>query len=169
MSLITIDDFGEYKAISLNINKEKDLQPFIDEAEEFDLKPVIGSQLFIALRANITQSIYQDLLNGKQYTYQSKTYEFKGIKAVLVYYTYCRLLINDGVTSTPSGFVKKTLENSERAPAAQMAQMINQAKSGAKHHEDELLCFLNRNSTTYPLYSCSQQTNTGTVKINAIG
>lgn len=169
MSLITLSDFGEYKFLTANINAAKDLDPHIDEAEEFDLKPVLGEQLYLDFKTNVALPHYQTLLLGGQYTYKGNTYEFKGAKAVLVYYTYVRLLVNNGVTSTPSGFTKKILENSERPDNAQLSSMINQAKSGARHHENQMLLYLERMSNTYPLFKCSHQTNPGTVKINSIG
>jgi hypothetical protein len=112
---------------------------------------------------NLTATKYVDLLNGKTYTPNgsSDPITFAGLKMVLKYYVYARLLVVDGVKSTNSGFVVKTLENSERVSGTQRTQMIAQTRSGAKAYEDEMRCFLNTYSSTYPLWHCTSQKNKG--------
>lgn len=160
--LISITDFTNNKYLSQNLD-DRDIDPIIDEAQEFDLKPVLGRELYLDFITNVTATKYQDLLNGKTYTPTGSTspIEFKGLKEVLKYYVYKRMIVLGGVKSTNSGFVLKTLENSERIPATQMAQMIAQAASGARAYEDDMVLFLNNFHTTYPLWKCSLRKNKG--------
>lgn len=161
-NLINITDFTENKSLTQNLDA-RDIDPIISEAQDFDLRPVLGPQLYLDFITNINQTKYQELLNGKTYTPTGGTapIEFKGLKMVLKYYVYARLLVADGVKSTNSGFVLKTLENSERISGAQRTQMIAQARSGAKAYEDDMVCFLNNYSDTYPLWSCTTRKNKG--------
>ena len=160
--LISITDFTNNKYVSQNLD-ERDIDPVIDEAQEFDLKPVLGRELYLDFLTNITDTKYQDLLNGKTYTPTGYTnpVQFQGIKEVLKYYVYARMVVLDGVKNTNSGFVQKTLENSERLSGSQRTQMIAQARSGARAHEDEMVFFLNNFYTTYPLWQCSLRKNKG--------
>ena len=160
--LISITDFTNNKYLSQNLD-DRDIDPIIDEAQEFDLKPVLGRDLYLDFSTNVTLDKYQDLLNGKTYTPTGYTnpVQFQGVKEVLKYYVYARLIVLDGVKSTNSGFVMKQLENSERISGTHRTQMIAQARSGARAHEDEMVFFLNNFYTTYPLWQCSLRKNKG--------
>ena len=162
MRLISVTDFTNNKYLSQNLD-DRDIDPIIDEAQEFDLKPVLGRELYLDLITNYTETKYQELINGKTYTPTGFTssIQFQGLKEVLKYYVYARMIVLDGVKSTNSGFVMKTLENSERVSSTQRTQMIAQARSGAKAHEDEMIIFLNNYHTTYTLWNCSLRKNKG--------
>lgn len=161
-NLINITDFTENKFLTQNLDA-RDIDPVITEAQEFDLKPVLGAAMYYDMMNNLTATKYVDLLEGKVYTPNGETspVQFAGLKMVLKYYVYARLLVVDGVKSTNSGFVQKTLENSERISGAQRTQMIAQTRSGAKVYEDEMRCYLSNYSSTYSLYECGAQKNKG--------
>ena len=160
--LISITDFTNNKYLSQNLD-DSDVDPVIDEAQEFDLRPVLGRELYLDFLNNVTDTKYQELLNGKEYTPTGyiNPVKFQGVKEVLKYYVYARMVVLDGVKNTNAGFVHKTLENSERLSGTQRTQMIAQARSGAKAHEDEMVFFLDNFYTTYPLWKCSLRKNKG--------
>lgn len=171
--LIQKSDFVDWKTVSVNVDSIQDLNAYIRESQEFDLQPVLGAYLFREFQNNATGANpiqkYADLLNGKTYIDSSgNEFEFKGVKPVLVYYTYARLLVVNGVKQTYSGFVTKTLDDSTMISNAQRAEMINQAKSGAKKFEDDLVKYLLDFSVDFPLWKGGIRKNTGTVKITAI-
>ncbi len=161
-SLINLTDFTENKHLTQNLDS-RDIDPIILEAQEFDVKPVMGSAFYYDMMNNVTDSKYVELLDGKVYTPNGldSPIQFSGLKMVLKYYVYARLLVVDGVKSTNSGFVQKQLENSERISGAQRTQMIAQTRSGAKAYEQELIDFLNNYSDIYPLYDCGVRKNKG--------
>lgn len=160
-NIINITDFTENKYLTQNMSAS-DIDSVISEAQEFDLKPVLGAEMYYDMMNNLTATKYTDLLDGKVYTPNGSAnpIEFKGLKMVLKYYVYARLLVVDGVKSTNSGFVHKQLENSERITGAQRTQMIAQSRSGAKAYEDDMVAFLCNFSSTYPLY-CGVRKNKG--------
>lgn len=160
--LISITDFTNNKYLSQNLDA-RDVDPVIDEAQEFDLKPVLGRELYLDFINNLSDAKYQDLLNGKEYTPTGYTnpVKFVGVKEVLKYYIYARMVLLDGVKNTNSGFVQKTLENSTRLSGTQRTQMIAQARSGARAYEDEMVFYLNNFYTTYTLWKCSVRKNQG--------
>lgn len=154
-------DFTDSKYVTQNLD-ERSIGPVIDEAQEFDIKPVLGAQMYLDMLNNLSATKYQDLLNGKEYTPTGETspVKFNGLKEVLKYYVYARMVVLDGVKSTNSGMVQKVLENSERLSSTQRVQMINQARSGAKALEDDMVKFICNYSTDYPLY-CGIRKNKG--------
>lgn len=162
INLINITDFTENKFLTQNLD-DRDIDPVITEAQEFDIEPVIGSAMYLDLMNNLTASKYIELLEGKTYipTGSSDPIHFNGLKMVLKYYTYARLLVDDGIKSTNSGFVQKTLENSERISDKTKAQKIAQARSGAKKYEEDMIRFLCNYPAIYPLYCSGIRKNTG--------
>jgi hypothetical protein len=167
-------DFTEYKYLTQNLDQEE-LETVIEEALEFDILPVIGAAFMLdittKLEAEPVETIYDELLNGKTYTPTGATgaIHFKGLKQVLKYYVYARLMVQDGVKSTASGFVHKVLENSERVSSTQRTQMISQTRSGAAKFESDLIAFLCNFAAIYPLYCGGIRKNKGTgFRINAI-
>jgi len=119
--------------------------------------------MYLDMMNNMTATKYIELLDGKQYTPNGSAdaIYFNGLKMVLKYYVYARLLVVDGVKSTNSGFVQKSLENSERISGSQRTQMIAQTRSGAKAYEDELRAFLCNYPDIYPLYCAGVRKNRG--------
>lgn len=154
-NLINITDFTENKFLTQNLDSS-DIDPVIAEAQMFDLKPVLGDALFHDMMENFTVAKYVNLLDGQTYTPTGATspIRFSGLKMVLKYYVYARLITDDGIKSTNSGFVRKTLENSERITDKDKALKVAQSRSGAKVYEDEMVKYLNNYSTTYPLWGC---------------
>ena len=162
VKLISITDFTENKSLTQNL-AASDIDPIILEAQQFDIKPILGDEQFFDFMANLTATKYVNLFNGQTYTPNGSTnpIRFEGLKMVLKYYVYARLLVADGVKSTNSGFVLKTLENSERISGTQKTQMIAQTRSGAKAYEDDMRCYLSNFSSLFPLYGCGTQKNKG--------
>ena len=161
-NIINITDFTENKFLTKNL-EGRDIDPVITEAQEFDIAPVLGAEMYYDMMQNLTDAKYVDLLDGKVYTPNGSAnpIRFNGLKMVLKYYVYARLIVLDGVKSTNSGFVQKTLENSERISASQRTQMIAQSRSGAEKYEDELRCYLSNYSDVYTLYGCNTKKNKG--------
>ena len=161
-NLINITDFTENKYLTQNLD-DGDIDPVISEAQEFDIKPVLGAALFYDFMNNLNTTKYLELFNGKVYTPNGSAnpIEFKGLKMVLKYYVYARLLVSNGVKSTNSGFVQKTLENSTVISGTKQTQMIAQTRSGAKAYEDDMRAYLSNYSDIYPLFDCGVIKNQG--------
>lgn len=169
--IVTLQDIVEFKPISLNVNQAKALNPFILEAQEFDIRSILGDEFYLAILADLpTLANYGDLVNGVQYTYDGKLYETKGIKACLIYYSYARYLANANQTSTPSGMVSKTNDYSDPISEKTLARLIQQARSGAIHFQEQFIDYLNRNESNYPLWKnkCTKKLNKASIKIKSI-
>ena len=74
---------------------------FIVEAEEMDVRPVLGDKMLAYIRDNVAQ--VSNLLNGTTYTYNGQTYTFSGLKKAVAYYTYARLIVGGDIEVTRSG------------------------------------------------------------------
>lgn len=169
--LITLANIQAVKSISLNINESKQLNPYILEAQNFDLRELLGDTFYLDLIADFpTLTKYSLLFNGGQYTYQNENYYVDGIKQFLVYSTYARYIVNSGVISTATGMVAKTNQYSEKVDEKTIMRLSTQARSGATFCEENIVKFLERNKSTYPLYKCDNNGKfTNGIKIRNIG
>lgn len=77
--IITLSDVQLFKSVSDNINSIKELQPYILEAMDFDLRPFMGESFYIDLYEKFVASPsldgYEDLFNGSTYTYNGNKYQ----------------------------------------------------------------------------------------------
>lgn len=170
--LIDIDTIRKYKELSDNTALDAKVRSAIFEAQEFDLRPVIGEQLYLDILANESAGfgIYADLMNGCNYTYSSRQYHHEGLKAVLAYYAYSRIIPALDENATPYGFVQKNNEFSVPVSAAKIAAKVSQAVSGAQALQARCIEYLIRNSTTFPLwYGNSSKAKSGNFRIHAVG
>ena len=170
--LITLANIQAVKSISLNVNESKQLTPYILEAQNFDLRELLGDAFYLDLVADFVASPsladYSTLFNGGTYTYGSETYHLDGIKLFLIYCTYARYLANSSVIATATGLVHKTNQYSDKVEEKTISRLVSQARSGATFVENNVKEYLSRYSSTYPLYKCEKQKSTG-FKIRNIG
>lgn len=170
--LISIDDIRKYKPIPPQINVDVKVLPAILEAQEFDLRPFLGDNFYMAIEAAAPDGFgdYEDLFNGIQYEHGGLQYKHEGLRAVLSYYAYSRLLLS--MDSNLSGFdiVQKTNEFSQPASEKIRARLINQAISGAKTYQERVEDYLNRKATDYPLWRSSLNFSPkSSIKVSAVG
>lgn len=164
--LISITDINEFKPLSLNTNIAKQLDPWIIEAQEFDLQPCIGNPMYVDLLDNTSN--YTDLFEPFTYSYGGKTYKHEGIKSSLIYWTYARYLANINQHSTAFGMVNKVNDYSNIIEEKTTARLIKQAQSGAEAYKEQWITYLNRFNTQYLLYGsggeCGSNCNTNKIR-----
>lgn len=170
-NIISLIDFEAYRNISENLGDER-IDPFIAEAQEFDIKPALGSALYYAfvegLAASPQTQIYLDLLDGKTYldTGLNANISFKGVKAALVYYSYARLLMNNDLHTTAFGIVQKKNDYSESLDEKRIMRAVTQAQNSAKAYQNDFISFLDNEYLTYPLWSKKIESTTNKSSIN---
>lgn len=171
--LITILDIKDFKPLSGNTDTSKKVDPFILEAQEFELRPILGDEFYLDLlddfNASPSLTKYNDLFNGSRYTCGTIQYENPGLKSVLVYYSYARYLNNSNTNSTPFGMVEKLNSDSKSLSEKALSRLVSQAVSGAKAYEFRVVDFLRRNSEDFPLYRCEKDNGkTGGLRISSV-
>src|SRR3989304_7812542 len=173
--LITYADIAPYKHITSNLASGK-FSMYLLEAQEFDLRPLLGTELFIDLLEDAEASpafdIYSDLMNGSTYTKNEKKFKHEGLIPVLAYYTYSRYLQSSGANSTPFGMVQKTNDFSQPSPEKTIARLVSQAQSGAKAYWERVQRYILDNQTAdfLNLYRCDTNNTSGQgIKIRAVG
>jgi hypothetical protein len=174
-SLLTLQDFVDYRGMSSNINFDKDLKQHVIDAQESELRVFMGESFFLALvddfNASPSLATYTDLFDGARYTHNGKDYEYPGVKRLLVQYAHARYVAEDGTTSTPFGYRNKQHDKSDKPDPKVKGRKSAKSRSLATLFEDRMKLYLDRNSTIYPLWKCTNKKRTvaGGFKISAIG
>ncbi len=155
-TLLTVDDFTPYRAISANINVIKKLLPYVGEAQQFDLKELMGSAFYLSFINDYASSPsfanYTDLWNGSEWIVDNKTYRHEGLKVVLIYLSYARYVMNSNIEETAHGTVIKKEEYSTPVSEKTILRKADSAKSGAIVYFDDVKKYLDDNYTLYPLW-----------------
>lgn len=173
--LITLEQIRQFKGITLNLNTAKQLDPYIQEAEEFDIRPFLGEQLYIDFLEDFESSpslqntYYADLYNGSTYTYQGDKYKHEGLIAVMAYRVWARFVNYQNVNSTKYGIVKKTNDFSEPASDKTISRIVGQAQSGAVMYQERVKLYLDHHSDNIPKWKCSNKRKGGSIRLTAIG
>jgi len=149
------------RPISSNISDTTKIDPYIPEAREFDLKPVLDCQ---------DELFYDEVVAGEG---DGSIYDalILYIKPVLAYYSFARFLRFLGLNVTAYGAVVKLNEFSEPLNERSLARFITQTESAALAYQGKLIQFLIDNRTTYPNWKCSSESGRqkSGARISAIG
>lgn len=155
--LISLSTIQEFRSVSSNLGTDR-IDHLIEEAQEFDIKPILGPALYLAFINGLAMSpqttIYDDLFNGKTYLDKGiqENISFKGVRAALAYYSYARLLLNQDLHVTASGLVSKEEQWSKSAEEKRIQAQVSAARAAAGALENDYIKFLNDNSTDYPIW-----------------
>jgi hypothetical protein len=182
--LITKTDFIPYRNITINMDDQKRLEPFILEAQRIDMVNLLGKRLYFDMIKHITsyntgqstaaannpattytvttdEAWFQKLLNGCAYTYTwpdrtTTTKLYAGLKPVLVYLSYARFVRSDNVRSTQSGFVKKTVDFSVQISDKEIQAIASRAESDSNAFFSAAEDFMGDNADYFRKYIDSE-------------
>ena len=147
--LITRNDIEEFFPIGKNVPNERLLQHIL-RAQQSDLKPWLGSELYFLFVENFSEAIYQTLYNGGEYDYQGNTIYFGGIRQLLVAWAYARLYEANTDFVTRGGNKRKDTEESTPQEQVVTNTRNTEAQSEALRLQAEMSQFLDQNRSTYP-------------------
>jgi len=159
--LINPSTFQNYEDISVNIKPER-LNVFIKKAQDLDLKPFLGHALFYdfmqyfnsdgTLQDSAPQP-YKDLLNGSEYLDKyGHIVLYEGLLPTLVYFTFARFIEADAVHYTATGPVLKHHDNADAVAPKDIVKLVQQQRSVANAHANEVEKFLWDNKADFPLW-----------------
>lgn len=170
--LISASDFNPYKTLSINVNAVKKVDPFILEAQEFDLKNLMGDSFYYDLIKDFNNSPslskYYDLFNGSTYICDGNEIYQSGIKAVLIYLSYSRYVAVSNIEATAFGTVHKKEEFSEPVSESTIKRLKDQAYSGALEYWQGVEKFIKSNFNDYPLFKGCHLKNKTSIKISGV-
>lgn len=154
---------------SASINP-KDIEVYIEEAEQLDIKPTLGTPLYLRLLSNVGDKTANHLLlYGGKYEGGNGTILFAGLRKALAYYVYGRMIKNGGRTATRFGFVEKQGDYSARVEYKERLDASNDATLVADSYMKEVLNFIECSNLFEEYRRCGRGMKNRRVTIKAIG
>lgn len=161
MALITLNNIKEYKEVSAHLGKKADSA--IEDAERLDLKPLLGEKMYLDMVRNMTAANYSLLLDGGDYEDDDFTYEFVGLKRVLVEFAFARIQFFGSETASPVGVVEKLTQDSRHVTRDRKKELYTAARQTAVELWKECKLFLIRKGSDYKHWDI-QKTDSGAVR-----
>ncbi|MCD8740377.1 hypothetical protein LT679_07165 [Mucilaginibacter roseus] len=162
--LIDKSTFQQYQDISVNIKLER-LNAFIKKAQDLDLKPFLGRDLYNTLLKQFdetgaikfdTPQRYKDLLTGTEYLDdKGNIVLYEGLIPALVYFTFARFIENDAVHYTPTGPVIKHQDMGQALATSEIMKLVQQQRSIANAYANDVERYLNDHQQDFPQWRLS--------------
>ena len=159
ISLVTKADLDQYKYIADSVKNSVSWPQFVSEAQMLDVKSWLSDALLLEIVGQAStlpttiSTANQTLLDGGTYTYLSRDYFFQGLKACILYYAFARFTNRTAYNYTAAGIVIKDSDLSTPVGDKIIQRMETEARLTADAIKCEIISYLNRNYTLYPLWS----------------
>ncbi len=157
--LIDKQTVSKYLNVAIGCS-DKDFNRYIEEAQEFDLRPLICEDFFNSLLINHATPAWHELLEESKYEYQGKHYQHSGLKKVLAYFSYSRYILKHNITDSSHNFVIKKTPHAEPLSLEERRDFYYRYQADANTLFDNVKTFLGRKQSVYGNYSRSTKTGT---------
>ena len=140
--LINSQDIREFKDISLHTTDAR-INEFIRDAQEQDLRPLLGNSFYFDILNNIDNEIYSELIEGSSFDKGNCTWTHQGLKMVLVEFFWGRYSYFGVHNDTPFGNTIKLSEFSKESESKDRRDIWEQCKQRANSYFDITRYYLN--------------------------
>lgn len=113
----------------------------ITEAEDIDVRPVLGDALINYIKTHRTDC--RDLLDGGTYSDDCGLHIFGGLKKAIAYYTYSRLIVAGDVEVTRSGIRSRDSEYSHQVDTVERQQVSRECNAIAARIMNDTIGYIN--------------------------
>ncbi len=155
--LINKNIVAKYLNVAIGCN-DNDFNAYIEEAQEFDLLPLLGEELYNALLSNVNTPSWDILINGGVYSFEKKEYRHSGIKKVLSYFTYARYILKSNIQDSSFGFVQKKTPHSEPLSLEERRNFYYKYREDANTLMDRVKSYINRTELFKDFCNISRKT-----------
>ncbi|MDB4926773.1 hypothetical protein [Mucilaginibacter sp.] len=162
--LIDQNTFQRYEDISVNVKPER-LKVFVNKAQDLDLKPFLGYALYYDFIKHFNEDgtikddapqLYKDLLNGSEYLdREGHIVLYEGLLPTLLYFSFARFIEADAIHYTATGPIIKHHDNGDAVAPQYLTKLVQQQRSVANAHANEVEKFLWDHRADFPLWRFS--------------
>jgi hypothetical protein len=165
MPILLIDKTKVAEKLQVAIGYDSnEFNTFINEAQEFDFKPLVQEDFYFDLLAKKNDEAWKKLIDGGSYDHNGRTYHFQGIATVLSYFSYARFVMDSSAISTSHGLVVKTTPNSTPLALEERKNKWYKKREEANAMMVDVVKFIERNIADYPSWNASQNCNSNQSK-----
>lgn len=165
------------------------VSPMIEAAQMFDVRPLLGDNLYYDMVDTLMQynarpdpntpltdkeALYLQLMDG--FTYGKPTQVFRGLAIVITYFSVARIVLDNDLKINEGGNNFKANQYSERPGAAAIKLASNKKESLAIAYFQDVKKYLNLFYASYPLWqmndgcckTAATTKKTSTIRITAV-
>ncbi|WP_353166448.1 hypothetical protein [Empedobacter brevis] len=157
--LINKQVLSKYFQIGQGVS-EKDIEKYIQEAQELDLKPLLCEDFYFDLISKSIEEKYKKVIEGGEFDHNGQLRFFEGIERVISYFTYARMILKSNIVSTTHGFVTKKTDFSNEADFAQRKNYYYSNRKDANTFLENVKKYIELNIQDYPSWSCHSKCST---------
>lgn len=151
--LIDKNTVERYLQVAIGV-KDEQFKIYIQEAQEFDLRPLVCEEFLYDLIAKRGEIVWKKIIDGGVYDHNDREYMFSGISKVLSYFTYARFILKSNITSNSHGFTIKKTPHSDPIPLEERRNFYYSYRKDANTVFEEVKRFIERNRFDYPSWNC---------------
>lgn len=154
------------------ITDDKKVDRIIKEAQDLDVHPLLGDELYYDMVLNKSVDKYRTLLNGEQYTDEDNvTRIFTGLRMAIAYYFCARFVETNQINITTHGVVQKTNEHSTPVTEKTIAFQAGKYRSQGYEYWKQAEQYLNEKDDVYTKWksTCASANPRSSLKITPIG
>lgn len=157
--LINVSDVSQYRQIQSTFEEER-FYAYVNEIQQKNLRQLLGGALYLDLFKNIAETKYQELRDGKEYSYSGETIMYYGLKKPLIYWWLALATREGELYHTDYGAVQMVNNEQQSYESARKKEQvaINYGQTATSYAND-VIQFLDENSATYTLWEGNKRKN----------
>lgn len=142
----------------------------IMEAQNLDIRPQIGDELYMAIANEFTTSRVRSLMGMEVFKDKNNhTRMHFGLSKALAYYAYARIVKTGSNTQTRYGFVSKNDENSTNTSLKERINAYDDAFAMGDDYMKGVVDYIVANASSYPEYSLKGKMKNNRIMFRKIG
>jgi len=159
-ALITITDVRVYRQVDSKFDTIR-FNAFLTDVQRKNLRQLLGDALYYDFMLDArTAGKYLELLTGKVYTVNGQTAQYYGLKPALVYWWLAMAVREGDLFHSQVGAIQLTNNSVQNYESAKEKEKIALGyMETAQEYANDVIKFLNENSTTYPLWIGDSEKN----------
>jgi hypothetical protein len=165
--IITLSDVREYEDVDANYSTIR-FSGFLKQIQNNNLRKLLGAELWLDFFNNISDAKYVTLINGEEYEFNGETILYPGLKPFLVFNMLTKIIIKGDVFHTNRGNFNYNPETAQPIEKIQLKETKGDYLISIKFYENEVIKYLNENTTTYPLWNGKRQSQETDFEFNII-
>ena len=159
-TLITFADVLVYRKVDPKYNDDK-FTTFADSIQQKNLRYLLGDALYYDFFEKYPDGgVYDDLVDGKVYEYNSNDIQYYGLKPVLVYWWLAMATREGDLYLSNYGAIQFTNNTQQQFETGKEKERIATGyMETAQEYANEVIKFLNANSGDYDLWESNDEKN----------
>jgi len=165
--VITLTDVRTYEDVDKEYSSTR-FSGFLTQVQNKELRELLGDELWLDFFDNISDTKYQTLISGENYTENGETIYYPGLKPFLSFCMLLKIITKGDVFHTNRGNFQYNPETAQSAEKYTIQQTTGDYQLSIKFYENEVIKYLNQKTSTYTLWDAKRETDQTDFQFNIV-